>query len=418
VTPLLRVLHCGEFVGRMAVNDEGVIAFQYDSAWLDKGFDLAPSSMPFDAMANRSERPAEFDGLHGVFNDSLPDGWGLLLMDRVLKKHKGMDQAEITPLDRLSYMGHRGMGALEYQPELMPEQTEGLIDLADIAEQSDKVLNGDSADVIEELRIYGGSPGGARPKVTVAFSEDLRICQSGFGNIPAGYSHWIVKFRNDSKHGVSDSIDSGRMERAYAEMALAAGLTMPRTALLEVTVKKKREAFFAVRRFDRDANRKIHFLSLSGYAYANHRIPCLDYRDSVLPAVKKLTRSAVEVEKAFRLMVFNILAHNKDDHAKNFAFLRDPALGVWQLAPAFDLTFNHGMNDCHTTAVSGSGRPTAADIKKVAGRHGITNWKQIVDEVRSAMAQWPAFAAAFGLDKRRIGEIQKAFKAIDRVCAP
>lgn len=418
MTVMLRVLHDGEFVGRLAMNNKGVIVFQYAPSWLSRGFDLAPGSMPFDALANPSIRPGEFDGLPGAFNDSLPDGWGLLLMDRALKKHKDLDRARITPLDRLAYMGHRSMGALEYQPELMSEHAAGLIDLADIAEQSDQVLNGDSTEVIEALRIYGGSPGGARPKVTVAFSSDLSICQSGFGSIPMGYTHWIVKFRNDGRHADADPVDSGRMERAYAEMARAAGLQMPRTDLVKLTVKGRAEAFFAVQRFDRDANRKIHFLSLSGYAYANHRVPCLDYGSGVLPAVKKLTRSPVEVEKAFRLMVFNVLAHNKDDHAKNFAFLRNPTSGVWQLAPPFDLTFNHGMNGNHTTAVNGAGQPTVADIGKVADRHGIANWKQLVNEVRDAVAQWPTFAETFGLTNQRAGEIQKAFKAIDQVCAP
>jgi serine/threonine-protein kinase HipA len=420
MTPLLRVMHSGEFVGRLAANEAGAIAFEYDPSWLQNGFDLAPGSIPFNTEANQSMRPAEFDGLPGVFNDSLPDGWGLLLMDRALRKHMGLDRAHITPLDRLAYMGHRGMGALEYLPELMPEQAGGPIDLADIAEQSGRVLNGESADVLEELRIYGGSPGGARPKVTVAFSADLVLCQSGFDDIPAGFSHWIVKFRNDSTQGDADPVDMGRMEKAYAEMAVQAGLQMPRTELIELTVKKKQETFFAVQRFDREVHRKIHFLSLSGYAYANHRVPCLDYSDGVLPATRKLTRADEEVAKAFRLMVFNVLAHNKDDHAKNFAFLRDPVCsgqGVWRLAPAFDLTFNLGINNNHTTAINGAGTPKFADLKQVAERHKIRNWKQIIEEVRSAVARWPALAATYGLSKRRSSEIQKALKAIDRVCA-
>ena len=199
-------------------------------------------------------------------------------------------------------------------------------------------------------------------------------------------------------------------------MARAAGLAMPRTELIKAKVNGKQEAFFAVQRFDRDHNRKIHFLSLSGYTYANHRAPSLDYLDGVMPAVRKLMRSAAEAQEAFRLMVFNVLAHNKDDHAKNFAFLRDPQKDVWELAPAFDLTFNHGMKDNHTTSVNGAGQPTAADIKAVADRHGIKSWKMIVEEVRGAVAQWPGFADEFGLTKARTQEIQKALQTIDAVC--
>lgn len=418
MTKLLRVLYEDAVVGRLAINDQRQLAFEYSAEWIESGFDLAPKSLPFINAAKPSLRPAEFDGLPGVFNDSLPDGWGLLLMDRALKAHRNLDPAQITPLDRLAYMGHRCMGALSYAPELLPEKDNGLIDLADIAEQSDKVLNGDSAEVLDALRIYGGSPGGARPKVTVAFSADMSVCQSGFKSIPDGFSHWIVKFRNNSRHGESDPLDSGRLEIAYADMATAAGLQMPPTKLITVTVNNRQEDYFAVRRFDREANHKIHFLSLSGYAYANHRLPCLDYASGVLPAVKKLTRSDSQVATAFRLMLFNILAHNKDDHAKNFAFLRDAASGTWQLSPAFDLTFNHGMAGYHTTSVNGAGQPKLADIQKVAEQHRIADWKQILDEVRAAVADWPVFSAERGLSKKRRAEIGKALADIDQMCKP
>ncbi|MDK9724807.1 MAG: type II toxin-antitoxin system HipA family toxin [Sterolibacteriaceae bacterium MAG5] len=415
---LLRVLHAGRLVGQLAIQSSGAIAFQYDREWLVQGFDLAPGSIPFDGLANKSVRPGEFDGLPGAFYDSLPDGWGLLLMDRGLKKQQGLDWTQITPLDRLAYMGHRCMGALEYEPELLPEHNGKPIDLADIAEQAERFLNGETFDVLEELRIYGGSPGGARPKVTVAFSPDMAICQSGFRDIPTGYSHWIVKFRNDSRHGEYDPADIGRIEMAYSDMARMAGLIVPRTQLIEIPVRGKREVYFAAQRFDRDGNRKIHLLSLAGYAYANHRVPCMDYRDGVLPATRKLTKSDGEVEKAFRLMLFNVLTHNKDDHTKNFAYLHDPATGLWQLAPAFDLTFSVGIANNHTTSVGGAGNPTYAHLKNVAERHRIRDWQRILDDVRSAVAQWPKLADTYGLSKQRIGEIHKALKAIDLACTP
>ncbi len=157
---LLHVLSGGKPVGRLA-EKQGSIVFQYDPAWLESGFDLAPGSMPFNEQANPPAR-LDFQGLHGVFNDSLPDGWGLLLMDRVLRKHRNLDRTQITPLDRLAYMGLRSMGALEYRPELLPEQDGKTIDLADIAEQSEKFLHGETPDVLDELRICGGSPGGGR----------------------------------------------------------------------------------------------------------------------------------------------------------------------------------------------------------------------------------------------------------------
>ena len=132
----------------------------------------------------------------------------------------------------------------------------------------------------------------------MAFSENMETCISNFGDLPECYSHWIVKFRNDSRHGDGDPVDIGRLEMAYADMARAAGLQVPNTRLIELTVNRKEEAFFAVQRFDREVNRKIHFLSLAGYAYADHRVPCLDYGSGVLAATKKITKSDKEVEKA------------------------------------------------------------------------------------------------------------------------
>jgi serine/threonine-protein kinase HipA len=411
----LHVLCGGKPVGQLA-EKQGDIVFQYDAAWLRDGFDLAPGSIPFVEGAMPPSRTV-FDGLHGVFNDSLPDGWGLLLMDRALKQYRGLDRAQITPLDRLAYMGHRCMGALEYQPEMLPEQAGQKIDLADIAAQSERVLDGETTEVLETLRICGGSPGGARPKVTVAFSEDMTRCVSGFDGLPAGYVHWIVKFRNNNRHGAGDPVDIGRLEMAYADMARAAKLDLPKTHLVELKVNGKDEAFFAVERFDRVGSDKIHFLSLAGYAYANHRVPGLDYSSGVLAATKKLTRSDVEVEKAFRLMVFNVLAHNKDDHSKNFAYLLNPADGIWHLAPGYDLTFNTGMANQHTTSINGSGNPTLADIKKVATERKIKNWEAVLDDVRSAVDRWPEFADKHGMAKSRMSEIKRELTRVAKNCS-
>ena len=228
----LRVIHNGQIVGHLAEN-KGEIRFEYTQNWLANGFDLAPGIMPFNGDAN--EAPSQvFDGLHGAFNDSLPDGWGLLLMDRALKKHKDLDPSQITPLDRLAYMWHRSMGALEYKPELLPEQESNDVDLADMAAKSEIILQGETTEILEAVRLCGGSPGGARPKVTVAFSEDMKSCISNFGILPEGYSHWIVKFRNDNRYGNGDPVDIGRQEIAYAEMARAAGLQFPKTHLVEL----------------------------------------------------------------------------------------------------------------------------------------------------------------------------------------
>ena len=186
---------------------------------------------------------------------------------------------------------------------------------------------------------------------------------------------------------------------------------MPRTHLLELNLKGQREAYFAVERFDRVNSRKIHVLSLSGLAYANHREPCLDYGSGLLAATKKLTKSQQEVERAYRLMAFNVLAHNKDDHAKNFAYLYDLKEGCWRLSPGFDLTFNFGMSNQHTTSVNGSGLPVMADLKKLAQDFRVERWKIIVEEVAHGVSSWHERAKDMDLSQSRMISVQSALNA-------
>jgi serine/threonine-protein kinase HipA len=236
---------------------------------------------------------------------------------------------------------------------------------------------------------------------------------SSFGELPENYTDWIVKFRNDGPSS-ADPVDIGRLEMAYADMAREAGLDVPRTHLVELTVNRRKEAYFAVQRFDRVGTRKIHFLSLAGYAYASHREPCLDYSTGLLAATRKLTKSDREVEMAYRLMLFNVLAHNKDDHSKNFAYLLDPLKKSWRLAPAYDLTFNRGMSNQHTSSVNGAGNPTFNDLKEVATQRNVKHWRETLDVVRGAVAKWPAFATKYDLSHTRTKEVAHALQAVDR----
>lgn len=405
----LRVLLGGRQVGRLSSAPRGEIFFQYDNDWLDGGFDLSPSTLSFEA-APVLGAPESFAGLHGVFNDSLPDGWGLLLMDRAMRSRFGWSREDITPLDRLAYMGDRGMGALEYHPELQGAAPEHAIEIAALAAASQAVLSGTAREVLADLYIQGGSPGGARPKITVAWNPATNACLSGFADLPAGFEHWIVKFR-----GIPEPREAGRIEMAYAQMAAAAGLRVPETRLMELTVEKSKEAFFAVRRFDRIGNEKRHVLSLSGYLHADHRVPSLDYQ-YILAATQRLTRDVAEVAQAFRLMVFNVLAHNKDDHAKNFAFIGTP--GGWSLSPAFDLTYSTGLGNEHTSSIGGQGNPDLQDVLKLAQSFLIKHPERIVDEVRAAVTQWPKIAAKWHIPVKTIKSIGARLRAVDKRFRP
>lgn len=400
----LKVLFGGEWVGTLALTTRSNIIFEYSASWLKSGFDLAPRSLEFNAHAQVA-KDSLFGGLHGVFNDSLPDGWGLLLMDRFLNERCGWSRHQISPLDRLAYIGTRAMGALSYEPDYQKEDIEDRIDLSLMAASVDKVLAGSQDAVISQLRIQGGSPGGARPKVTVALSEKSSVCLSGFKNIPNNYHHWLVKFRSQE-----DPMDMGCAEKTYAEMAALAGVEMPQTALQPIQVDGVDEQFFAVKRFDREGNERLHVITMAGLYYANFRTPCLDYKD-VLAATSGLTKNKKQVERAFRLMAFNVLAHNKDDHAKNFAFIyRDKG---WELSPAYDLTFSAGMGNEHTTAIAGSGNPGLSKLLEVATLFQIAKGAMIIEEVRHAVSQWPSLALNNEVSTSTINEVMRHLNEIN-----
>ncbi len=404
----LKVLCDGALVGVLALAGKAKIVFEYAPGWLANGFDVAPRSLNFTAAPQYAKDPL-FDGLHGVFNDSLPDGWGLLLMDRAFKQRYGWARHEITSLDRLAYIGNRAMGCFEYQPEMSNENVDEWVDLASMAAAADRILAGSTEEVLSALRIQGGSPGGARPKVTVALSTNStnsEPCLSGFGVLPADFKHWLVKFRSKE-----DPLDMGRAEKTYADMAALAGVAMPPTALLPVLVDGRQETFFAVQRFDRSGAQKRHVITMAGLYYANFRLPCLDYQD-VLGATAIITKDKRQIERAFRLMVLNVLTHNKDDHAKNFSFIWQD--GAWELAPAYDLTFNHGMGGEHMTAIAGSGNPGPAELLKIAGMFHLEDAEKIIDEVRDAVAQWGRLAQVNDISVATRDDIAEQLGAIER----
>ena len=402
-TTRLRVTSNDQIVGELGVDQRGQIYFQYDPSWLKSGFDLSPRTMPFNEHVQLSPQPQEFGGLHGVFNDSLPDGWGMLLMDRAFQQTAGWQRHEITPLDRLAYIGSRAMGALSYEPAIPLSSNSDVVDIALLAHSANELLAGETPEVLEQLQIQGGSPGGARPKVTVALSDSSDECLSGFSQLPDGFSHWLVKFRSKE-----DPQDMARIELAYADMARLADIPMPKCRIVGVGDNTKTDEFFAVQRFDREGSKRHHLLSLAGYIYADYRLPSIGY-DAVIKATRQITRSMAEANKAYRLMVFNVLTHNKDDHAKNFAFLRLPT--GWVLSPAYDLTFSRGLNNHHTTDIAGSGNPNLADLERIARDCGIKRWREIIEQVSVATAQWETIAQRRGvsmLEIKRIGnEIEK-----------
>lgn len=376
-------------VGRLAMRDRRIL-FEFDPAFLADPLPLSPFQLPVRPGVVAG-RPVVFDGLFGVFNDSLPDGWGRLLLDRALGR-LGIPRGELTPLDRLAHVGQHGMGALSYEPDLSDgDAVPDVLELDALARDAATVLAGEEGKVIEKLLMLSGASAGARPKVVAQVSADLKTIIHGPATLPRGYTHWMIKFPSSN-----DEANIGQIEYAYSLMAQAAGLEMPRTHLF--TAKRKR--YFGIERFDRAGDRRIHMHSLSGLLHADHRTPTLDY-DDLLKATHALTRDVTEAERAYRLACFNVLAHNRDDHSKNVSFLLDDANGAWRLAPAYDLTFSSGPGGEQSMLVLGEGRaPGLEQLQALAKKHGLKNGKRVLDEVRAAIARWSDHADAAGLTKK------------------
>ena len=389
-------------IGRLAETGPrqagGQIVFEYDPAFLRDPLWLSPFKLPPQSGLIQ-HRDLAFGPIFGLFDDSLPDGWGLLLMDRFFQQ-RGSALAEVSVLDRLAYLGTRTMGALTYHPPDAPSDSAAQeLDLHEMARASQQVIEGTARKVLPQLLRAGGSPGGARPKVLVGVSGDSIL--SGDDDQPPGYTHWIVKF-----HARPDSPDTGAGELAYSLMAREAGLTMPPARLFETA---RGDRFFGVERFDRRGNHRYHVHTFGNLIQANFRIPSCDYRQ-LLEVTRILTKNHQDVLECYRRMVFNVLTHNRDDHVKNFAF-RMTDEGIWELAPAYDLVFSAGPGGEHTMTIAGEGRaPARRHLLQLAAPAGIADQdaEAILDAVAAAAARWRVHAREAGVSARSVKVIEKA----------
>jgi serine/threonine-protein kinase HipA len=387
-------------VGRLAFKDRQLL-FEYDASSIASGIELSPIKLPLRPGISVADTTI-FDGLFGVFNDSLPDGWGRLLLDRTVEKY-GIHRGQLNPLDRLAYVGRHGMGALSYEPELGLENTDDVpLALDRIAEESAAVLAGENEEVFEELLRLNGSSSGARPKIVAQVSPDKKRIIHGQQQLQSGFAHWMIKFPSSQ-----DARDMGAIEYAYSLMAKDAGVEMPETHLF----RTKRNKYFGTKRFDRDGDARIHMHSLGGLIHADHRSPSLDY-DTVLRVTLALTRNIQDAEKAYALACFNVLAHNRDDHVKNFSFLLN-ARNEWIFAPAYDLVFSYGPGGEQSMLVMGEGRnPGTTQLQALGKQHGIKNAPEILAKVERAVANWPRYAELAGVSRKSTKDVAAKIKLL------
>lgn len=357
----LQVVYHGKLVGTLSLSpNDSVVLFAYDKQWLADGFSISPLDLPLEQKTFIAPR-TPFYGNFGIFEDSLPDGYGRYLLNRMLRE-QGVDEFALNPLQRLSIVGSAGMGALEYIPQTKLGETILTTDFDHLQQLALDVLSEKTTEGTDVLYFNSGNSGGCRPKCLL--KDDM--------------GEWLVKFRH-----TYDPKDIG--EREYQTMQLAAecGIEVPECRLID-------GKYFASRRFDIDeAGERLHMATAAALLSVSINPPMADYK-TLLSLTGYLTQSAVAVEQMFRRMVFNVLIKNKDDHAKNFSFIASED-GSWRLAPAYDLLpFPEGYRGQHATSVMNVGNPTEEDML-LAGetiRINRQRGKQIISEIKQKVKEY------------------------------
>ena len=415
---IVEVRAFGHLVGALAPSSSGAFAFEYDSAWARRGIELAPILMRVTSRA----RTHVFTGLPEhtflrlppMIADSLPDKFGNAIVDAWLAT-QGVTAAEVTALDRLTYLGDRGLGALEYRPANSPESgPAGALDLAALVSAARDAVSGTlSTDTLSEQALrqiisVGTSAGGARAKAVVNYNSDTGEILAGHTTPPDGFGAWLLKFDGMGEdRQLGDTQNYGRIEYAYSLMATAAGIAMSESKLLH----ENGRAHFLTRRFDRPGGaEKLHSQTLTGIAGIDFNAIGVNEYAQLFNTIDELDLGEEAREEAFRRLVFNVAAANCDDHAKNHGFLMDRS-GTWSLAPAYDITHAYNPESQwtrqHLMGVNGKfSNITRRDLLEFAEQRSVSRAKALIDSVNDAVDSWAEFAGAAGLSvahQQRVG---------------
>lgn len=428
-TPVIEVRIWGRPVGAVAMDPKlGCYVFAYTPAWRRTGIELAPLTMPLGdprsafTFPNLSE--PGYKRLPGLLADALPDDFGNALIDAWMAS-KGVERRAITTLDRLAYMGKRGMGALEFKPAHgARSESAAPLEMKELVEAARKVVHGDlSGDVQAQAALaniirVGTSAGGARAKAVVAWNPKTGQLRSGQFDAAPGFEHWLLKFDGVGKDmELGGSANYGRIEYAYALMVKAAGIDMCDCRLLE----ENGRAHFMTRRFDREVDErgttiKHHVQTLCAIDHLDYKQRATHAYAQLFMVIARLKLGDEANSQAFRRMVLNVMAKNCDDHTKNFAF-RLKQGGAWEFAPAYDVT--HAYNPegewtyQHLMSVNGKfSAISMTDLLVEADRFGVRRPLDLIADVRSALDSWPHFAREAGLSSESASAIAADFETI------
>ncbi len=416
---LIEVRAWGATVGGVSIDPGlGYYVFEYDPKWQARGIELAPLTMPVSQSLHVFPLlpEATYKRLPAMLADALPDDFGNALIDAWMAR-EGVPKSAITPLDRLAYLGARGMGALEFRPTRGPRHRKATaVAISRLVVSARNALSGkfdgdrETEAAITNLIQVGTSAGGARAKAVIAWNPETLEIRSGQLPADPGFDYWLLKLDGVGKdHELGTGGFYGRIEYAYYLMAKATGIEMFESRLLE----ENDRAHFMTRRFDRQNGSKQHIQTLCAMQHLDFKQRGTHDYNQYFQAIAALKLPETGLEEGFRRMVFNVLAANCDDHTKNLSFLMDES-GKWQLAPAYDVT--HAYNPKgewtyqHLMSVNGKFQDiTRADLEAVGDRFLIPGYRRIIKSVSEAVGRWPEFAGAAGLPPAEIQRVREDF---------
>ncbi len=399
-------------------------SFEYFPNFLNSNWDVSPVHMPLQLSKGRiysfpNLNEQTYKGLPGLLSEILPDDFGNKLIDNWLEINK-IKSSEFTPLDRLCYIGKRGMGALEFEPSIHKYPSDStILDIKKLIDLAQKVIDGrkklklniQETSSLNELIKVGSSAGGQRPKAIIAYNKLTKEIRSGQTDAPPGFEHYIFKFDGVNNQELADPKGFGRIEFAYYKMALDCGIEMSESMLFE----ENGRAHFMTKRFDRvNESEKLHMQTLCSLAHFDYKAAGVYSYENAFETMRELRLTHKETDQLYKRMIFNVIARNQDDHTKNISFLMNKE-GKWSLSPAYDVTYSYNPSGIwtnqHQMAINGNRNEFAlSDLTEVGEKVSLKNSKTIIAQTIAVVSKWEKYAKDAGVSIGQSKAIKKAHR--------
>ena len=421
----IKVLLWGKELGALHwIAEKNYASFEYFESFLKSKLNVSPIHLPTQNAKNHifsfpNLNEDTFKGLPGLLSDVLPDDFGNQLINQYLRINN-INKEQFTPLDRLLYIGKRGMGALEFEPATntqqqtdIPIEVDALVALTKkvLEDREELQLNLKETEHLNELIKVGTSAGGQRAKAVIAYNATTNEIRSGQTDVPEGFAHYLFKFDGVDDQSLSDPKGFGRIEYAYYLMALDCGIDMMPSQLFE----ENGRAHFMTQRFDRlPNNEKLHMQTLCSLAHFDYKKPGAYSYEDAFDIMRQLQLPKESAIQLYKRMLFNVIARNQDDHTKNISFLMHKN-GEWKLSPAYDVTYSYNptgiWTNSHQMAINGKrSNFTLEDLLKVGENIGYQQRKQTITQISTIVSNWQGYAAKAGIPSKQAMLLQKAFR--------